>query len=382
MQEENKKTIRTFALASFLNDFGSDMIYPIWPFFLKNILGANMAVIGLIDGLGDSVVSISKALSGYVSDRIGKRKFFVWSGYLLGAISRIGYALSVSWQMLIPFRILDRAGKIRSAPRDAIVAELSPMEDRGGNFGLLRAMDNLGAVFGIIFCILMINILGMRELFIIASIPSVLAVILVIGKIKEKPSEKKIFKGIALKMFNKNLFLFFVLNSIFSLGAFSYSFLLLYSNEDGIKMGFVPVLYLIYTASAAVSSLPFGKLADKIGRKNVLAVSFIIWLIICIDFILFKNFWVIILNFILYGMHKGALEPSQKTFVSELAPPELKASTLGGFQMLIGLCGLPASLCAGILWDKIGKSFPFYVSASLALAAIILLFFVKDTKVD
>lgn len=377
-KENSKKTIRTFALASFLNDFGSDMIYPVWPIFVRNVLGANMAVLGFIDGLGDAVVSISKAVAGYVSDRIHKRKMFVWQGYLLGALSRIGYALTTSWPMLIPFRVLDRAGKIRSAPRDAIVAELSTSHDRGRNFGLLRAMDNLGAVCGILFCLLMLGTLGYRKLFMVASIPSVIAVLLIFFAIREAPPEKKIYKGISLKMLNKNLLLFFVLNSVFALGAFSYSFLLLYANEGGITLGFVPVLYLIYTAAAAFSSLPFGKLTDQIGRKKVLLISYLLWAFVCLGFVLFKSNGWTISGFILFGLHKGALEPSQKTLVSEMAPPEYKASTLGGFQMMIGLCALPASFMAGLLWDKMGKNSPFYLSAGLSLIAILMLFFVKD----
>jgi MFS family permease len=143
----------TFALASFLNDFGSDMVYPIWPLFVTSILKADMAVLGFIDGLGDAVVSISQAISGYLADRLRRRKIFVWTGYLFGSASRIGYAFSTVWGYLIPFRILDRAGKMRGAPRDAIIADISTDENRGKNFGLLRAMDNLGAVCGIIVCV-------------------------------------------------------------------------------------------------------------------------------------------------------------------------------------------------------------------------------------
>ena len=168
-QKETKKTIRTFALASFLNDLGSDMIYPIWPLFVTSVLGTPMSALGFIDGLGEAIVSISQAVSGYISDRIRKRKIFVWTGYLFGSLSRVGYAISSVWQHLIPFRILDRAGKIRSAPRDAIIADISTKENRGKNFGLLRAMDNLGAVCGIIVCILFFGLLGYRNLFLIDS---------------------------------------------------------------------------------------------------------------------------------------------------------------------------------------------------------------------
>ncbi|MFA7564539.1 MAG: MFS transporter, partial [Candidatus Neomarinimicrobiota bacterium] len=160
--KENKRTVRIFAWASFLNDMGSDIIYPVWPLFVTEILKANMAVLGFVDGLGEAVVSLAKALSGYWSDRIRKRKVFIWSGYLMGAASRIGYAISTVWQHLIPFRILDRAGKIRGAPRDAIIADVSTNDNRGRNFGLMRMADNLGAVVGILICLALFKKIGYR----------------------------------------------------------------------------------------------------------------------------------------------------------------------------------------------------------------------------
>ena len=379
-QKEAKRTIRTFASASFLNDLGSDMIYPIWPLFVTTVLGANMAVLGLIDGLGEALVSISQAASGYASDRLRKRKIFIWTGYLFGSASRIGYALSTVWQHLIPFKILDRAGKIRGAPRDAMIADISTKENRGKNFGLLRAMDNLGAVCGIIICILFFQLIGYRNLFLMAAIPSVIGAMLIFSLIKEKkPASIKIFKGPSIKDFDNNFKLFLLLSSFFALGSFSYSFLLIYAKEFGFHIAFVPVLYLIFTAAASLFSLPFGKLSDKIGRKSVLLMSYIFWGLVCLSFIFIQNYFAIVFTFVLYGLHKGALDPVQKTFVSELASPEYKASGLGGFQMVTGLCALPASLIAGLLWDRINIFMPFYFSLGLTILSIAMLAFVKET---
>ena len=171
--KKNKKVVRTFALASFLNDFGSDIIYPIWPLFVTSFLGANMLFLGFVDGLGVAIVSISQAVSGYLSDRVGRRKMFIWTGYLFGSFSRIGYALSRTWQWLVPFKILDRSGKMRGSPRDAMVADASTDENRGSNFGFLRAMDHLGATCGIITSILLFPLLGYQNLFLMAAVPSV-----------------------------------------------------------------------------------------------------------------------------------------------------------------------------------------------------------------
>ena len=155
--KDEKRDLYVFSLASFLNDLGSDIIYPIWPLFVTVFLGADVIVLGILDGIGDALVSVSSAFSGYLSDKFRKRKIFIWTGYISAAIARFGYAF-LNWKYLIPFKALDRAGKIRSAPRDAMIAELSTERDRGTNFGFLRTMDNLGAIVGI-FCPYLLNIL-------------------------------------------------------------------------------------------------------------------------------------------------------------------------------------------------------------------------------
>jgi MFS family permease len=377
-QKESKKTIRTFSVASFLNDFGSDIIYPIWPLFITSVLGANMAILGLIDGLGEAIVSISQAASGYLSDKFRKRKIFIWTGYLFGTISRIGYSISTMWQHIIPFRVFDRMGKIRGAPRDAMVADISSDEDRGKNFGLLRTMDNLGAVCGILFCIIFFN-LGYKTLFLIAAFPSIIAAGLIFFSIKEKGSSSiRIFKGLSLRDLSRDFWIFLILSSIFSLGAFSYSFLLLYSKAAGIKQSTIPVLYLVYTACAAVASYSFGKLSDRIGRKSVILISFILWIAVTGGFLFIHTYIGIVALFILYGLHKAALEPVQKTFVAELAPTSYRSSSLGAYQMVIGICALPSSLLAGILWESVSMYAPLYLSVGLTVISIFMLFFLQE----
>jgi len=381
MKEESANhVIGAFSAASFLNDFGSDMIFPIWPLFVIALPGANMTILGLIDGLGDAIVSLSQAGSGYLSDRAGKRKVFIWTGYLFGSLSRVGYALSRVWQHLIPFRMLDRSGKIRGAPRDAIVADVSTERNRGRNFGLLRAMDNLGAVCGVITCIVLFNLLGWGyiSIFLLASIPSLISALVVLLLIKERKT-KGIFKGLALKELSGNLKLFLFLSAVFALGSFSYSFLLVYAQDLGFETGFIPMLYLLFTGVASVMSLPFGKLADKAGRRSILILSYSLFGLMCLGFVYVGSFEGVIGLFVLYGLHRAAAEPVQRAFVSELSPLRYRASILGVFQLIVGLSALPASLIAGVLWETFAKFAPFVFSLSLTLLAIVLMGFVKES---
>ncbi len=378
--KEEKKVIRLFSIASFLNDLGSDIIYPIWPAFLTQYLKANMTVVGFIDGLGDAFVSISQAFSGFLSDRIRKRKIFIWLGYLMGAISRIGYALSTTYHPVIFFRVLDRAGKIRSAPRDAAVADISTNENRGRNFGVLRTMDNLGAVAGILLCMILFPMIGYKNLFLLAAIPSFVGAGLIFVFFKEEKVQSRVFKGYSFKLFDKNLKLLFLISSIFALGSFSYSFLLVFANQFGFPIYSLPVLYLIFTFIASLFSYHFGKLSDRTDRKFVLLLSFLFWITSLLIIISFPVVLGFIIGFIFYGLHKAAFEPVHRTFIAELSPVDLRASILGGFQMTMGLFAFPASFVAGILWDSFNIFAPFYLSIILTLISSVLLFGIKENR--
>ena len=379
---ETKKTIRTFAAASFLNDLGSDIINPVWPLFVTQVLKANMAALGFLDGLGEAIVSLSQAVAGYYSDRIRKRKVFIWTGYLCGAVSRLGYAASSVWQHLVPFRVLDRAGKIRGAPRDAMLADVSTDANRGRHFGLLRAMDNSGSVAGILISIALFNVLGYRLLFALAAIPSLVGTFLILKNIKESGSPAaKVFKGLSFRDIDRNL------------GS-------LHRPQRGLRPGrlhvFVPAdlrqigglqgrassrsSILVYSAAAAFLSYPFGRLSDRIGRKPVMFMAFGAWAAVCAGVVLRDGLPAVASLFVLYGVHKAALDPVQKTIAAELAPQPYRASVLGGFQMVIGLAAFPASLLAGFLWDKAGRQVPFFVSLGLTAVAALLLLFVKETR--
>ncbi|NYT14162.1 MAG: MFS transporter [Candidatus Methanofastidiosa archaeon] len=379
-KEKNKRELYVFSLSSFLNDLGSDMIYPIWPLFVTVFLGADVVVLGFIDGIGDALVSISSAFSGYLSDKLRRRKIFVWTGYLSSGLARFGYALSPTWLYLALFKALDRAGKIRGAPRDAMVAELSSKSNRGSNFGFLRAMDNFGAIIGITLSILLLRYLGFRNLIFLAAIPSFFSVCIIYLFIKEKKFDTQ-KRSFSLNLFDRNFRLFVFVNGIFALGAFSYSFFLLYVKDIGFSIYTVPVFYLIFTISSTIFSYPFGKMADRIGRKKVLMISYLSFALVCSSLIFTRNFIGVIVIFSIYGLYKAAIDVSQKTLASEICPLDYRATSLGSFQLITGLMAFPASFIAGILWKTLGMNYPLYFSLTLSLAAFILINLVKEQKV-
>jgi MFS family permease len=385
-EAEAKRTVNTFAAVSFLHDAGSDMVFPVWPLFLKEVLRADMAVIGLVDGLGDAMVSLSSAAAGYVSDRVRRRKVFIWPGYIMGGAARVGYAVSVTWQQVVPFKVLDRAGKIRSAPKDAIVADISNRSNRGRRFGFLRAMDNLGAVVGIVFAIAFVWAFSAtastyRTLFMIAAIPSFVGALVVVLMIKERPAGGiKVFKGLRLKDLGRDYRLFLLLSAIFAVSNFSYSFFLLFASAHHFQDAFVPVLYLTFTAVAALVSIPSGRLADTWGRKRVMTLSLLLWAGVAVVVLADQGIVAIVVAFVLYGAHKGALEPVQRAFVSELTPSDFRSSGLGAYQMVVGLCALPASLIAGFLWDVVGAWAIFAFALAFTLVAVGMLQFVREAE--
>lgn len=385
-----KKETRVFGWASFLNDLGSDMISPLWPTFVTSVLGAPVTFLGFIDGLGDAIVSLSQAVSGVISDRMRRRKVFIWIGYLAAGLGRLGYSLAATPGHLVLPKILDRSGKLRDAPRDAFLAEVTERESRGEAFGFVRAMDNFGAVTGILISLALIQFLDIPSIILFAAIPSLFAALLVMIGIREKRAEpdSRTFPKLAVLFANPNLRRFFFANLLFALGAFGFSFLLVAVERSGFPVVSLPIFYLLFTLTAGLGALPFGKLSDRIGRKKVLSIAFGLWALAALGFVLFgrltegRGVGVLFagLLFILFGLHKAALEPSQRTFAAELAPPEERASTLGSLQFAVGLAAFPASFVAGILWDQLGMATAFGWAFGLAVAGMLMLLTVRESS--
>lgn len=379
LKNHRRKTVLTFGFASFLNDLGSEITQSVWPVFVKEILKAPMFALGLIDGLGETIVSFSQTFAGWLSDKLGKRKPFIWLGYLMSGLSRIGYALTRFWGLLFPFKIFDRAGKIRDTPRDVLVLEIADHKLKTQTLGILDTMDHLGAVSGIVLAIILVKFFTLKEMFFIAAIPSIFASFLILILIKEKKSPL-LFSPIKFSpnKFNPSLKIFFLANLLFALGFFSYSFLIIYARETGWPVHFIPTLYLIMMMAMMLMVYPISRLADRIGKKKTIILAYFFWTLSSLGFFLGAKNSLIIPLLVFFGFAKASLRPSQVAFVSEFSHPLFKGQTLGFFQMISGLAFLIASSLAGFFWQFLGPKFTFFFGFLTSILAILLMFFVKE----
>jgi len=382
--EESGESTSTlvFGAASFLNDMGSDLIAPIWPTYLRNHLLLSFFQLGIIDGLAITITALSKIGAGYASDKTGKRKPFITLGYFMSMVGRLGFIIAIGFYQILFWKSMDRLGKMRSAPRDAIVAAMTTEEKRGRAFGLLRALDSAGAVVGAVISYLLFTSIGYFGIFLLAAIPGAGSVIIIAALVKEKRG-KDVFKGVNFRGLDRNLKLFFLSSALFALATFSYSFLMLFSGGFGYADGQLPLLYILFTVVYATAAYPFGRASDRIGRKPILFVAFALLILTAAWACLVHDWVTVIPLFILFGLSTAALDPVQTTLVVDLVEEESRASILGAFQMVIGLCALPAGMIMGYLWETIGALMVFQYSMALAGAAtmILLMIRVKDFNV-
>jgi len=364
-------------LVSLFMDISSEMIYPLLPIFLTTVLGASKATVGIIEGIAESTASILKVFSGWLSDRLGKRKLLMGIGYGVSVLSRPIMATAGTWGEVLSARVVDRLGKgVRTAPRDAIIADSVENNNLGKAFGFHRAMDTLGAVIGpaIAFLVLALFLNNFRLVFWLSVIPGIISVLLIIFFITEKAHKREAasIPKLTIKDFNGNFRFYILVIFIFSIGNSSDAFLILRAENVGISKEFIPIIYLIFNLVYSLSSTPLGMLADKVGMKRMILFSFIFYAGIYAGLAFVTNQAQILGLFILYGLFKGMSEGTQRAYLASLAPPERKATAFGIYHMAVGFALLPASIIAGALWDKIGPEATFLYGTVTASLAFIL----------
>ncbi len=372
-------------LTSFFTDTSTKMVYSVMPLFLLSI-GASKTTISLIEGIAESTASLLKAISGYWSDKIGKNKPFMIIGYGITAIITPLYALARIPIQILFFRFFERIGKgLRAAPRDSLISGSIKKNEAGKTFGFQKAMDNSGAIVGPLIAFLLLSIfpLNYSYIFLLATIPAILGVLTIIIFIKEAKAEKnETTNKISLKLLPKKFYFFLIIIFVFTLGNSADALLLVKTSETGIDKSYIPFVYMIFNTVSVLLAIPIGKLSDRIGREKLIILGFIVYAIVYYFFGRFNSINVFIFLFMLYGFYSALTDGSQKAMISDIVSKDLKGTGFGIYHAVLGITLLPASLIAGLLYDKVNSNAPFYFGSIMALIATILMiiFTVLDKK--
>jgi MFS family permease len=385
-------------LTSLLTDISSELIFTLVPLFLSDVLGATSTLIGLVGGVSDSTDSLFRIISGWFSDKIGKRKLLAVTGYGISTISKPFMLLANSWGAVIGVRFGDRVGKgVRTSSRDALIADSVEAKDRGRSFGLHRAMDTSGAVIGLIIAAVIVYMIpgdkfhltrdAYHWMILIAIIPAVLAVVILMTLVQERKKvsaaavKKDISKPIALTPFSTQFKLYLFIMALFTLGNSSDFFLILDAQHVKTPLLQVVLMLVLFNVTYALVSTPMGVLSDKIGRKRVITFGWLIYGLVYLGFALSSSIWQLWLLFAVYGIFYGFCEGAAKAFVADMVPVDRRGTAYGLYNGVVGLMALPASLIAGILWDRIAPAAAFYFGATLALIAMVgLMLVIKERK--
>ena len=390
------RNVLALSAVSLLNDTSSEIIYPLLPAFLALSLGASPFAIGLIEGFAESVASLLKLVSGYLSDRFGSRKLPVFLGYSLAAVMRPFLAFVTSWPQVLVVRMADRVGKgVRGAPRDAIIADSVPRNQRGFAFGFNRAADHLGAVFGPVAAFLLLSIFAVdtknptigeyQQVFLFASVPVVLGLLIIAFAVRERPDSNTPppqAPSLSLKGFDTNFKRFLVVIAVFTLSNSTDAFLLLRAADAGISPVVLPLLWMTLHFSKVVSSLIGGDLSDKLGRKTMIISGWVIYAFVYVGFAFVSSAWQCWLLFIVYGLYFGLTEGVEKAFVADMVPEEKRGTAYGLYNLAFGITVFPASLVFGLIWNQYGAHAAFLASSCISVTAIVLLTTVRAEASD
>lgn len=364
-------------LVSLFNDTASEMLYPVMPIFLTQVLGAPVYVIGIIDGVAEGLSSVFKTFFGIWSDKLGIRKPFVVSGYGASAISKIIIALSGSWPLVFLGRSVDRFGKgLRTGARDALLLSASTPKNKGLVFGIHRSFDSAGAVLGPLIALYLLSTFhqNIRLILYIATIPSFLGLLLFFF-LKEKRSKginKSLPFSLSLSGFPKEFIYFLAILAIFSLGNSSDSFLILQSKNIGLSLISVVGVYIIYNLFYTLISTPAGLLADKIGSRYVFAMGLVIFSLVYTGFAFNKNPHLVIFLFGIYGAYIAFTDGVSKALIAEFIPKGKEGTAYGINQTILSITTVFASVIGGFLWTLFGSKYTFLFGSICSVLALIL----------
>ncbi len=363
-------------LTSFLTDTSVKMIYSVMPMFLLSI-GASKTSLSLIEGIAESTASLIKAFSGFWSDKIGKNKPFMLIGYGLSTLVIPLYTFVVSPVQVLVLRFVERFGKgIRTAPRDSLIAGSVINGETGKSFGLQKAMDNSGAIFGPLIAFILLSAVpgNYRLIFLLAGIPSIIAIFVIIFGIREAgKSSYGLFTKFHFRDFPARFYFFLVVIFVFTLGNSTDALLLVKANAIGVKVAFIPLVFLITSVVSVIAAIPLGTLSDRIGKEKILVIGFMIYAVVYYGFGVTTSTGVIVALFALYGLYSASTDSIQKAFISDITDENKKGTGLGIYNAVLGITLLPASLIAGILYDKVNSRVPFYFGSATALLASVMM---------
>lgn len=370
-------------LTSFFGDISTEMLYPVLPIFLTSVLSAPATVVGLIEGFAVAGQNIIQVFSGGLADKIQSNKKVALFGYAVAAISKFSIGFATIWPQVMLGRVADRLGTgTRSAPRDGLIASSVEPEYRGKAFGIEGIGDNLGAFVGPLIAVLFIFFLkvDLHSIFFLAIIPGSLAFIMMLLVTEPKSQVKADMPKFNLQSFPVDFWKYLLAIGIMGVGNSANAFLILRAKNIGISLETTILIYAAFNLMASISSFPAGTLSDRLGRRNILVVSILIFIITYLGFALSTNYILIGFLFIFYGIYMGIFRAVGKAMATDLSPVHLRSTGLGLFSTVIGLTALIASLVGGILWDKINPSATFYFGAASAILGILALLILTKNK--